>query len=263
MTAIWRGALRSWGILVLPALVLAPCSSVDAQAAVGRGAAAPLHTDLMVGPGRQGHRGGPRGPRQRRAGHRRKERRFTTRRATSCRATSSRRRTSTRTATCGATRGTFAAILRSASRRSGARSRRPRSATRPPASAAWGYCDRDYPRDQIVSPYPFTTAKQHYEAMLADATKRGGPTTYTQATLPNWNGNYRRDASKTATWYHGAVLQIPTYLTLADAGIPDAVRSADVPLRRHQCAAVAGFLLPARRVHAPDRAVLGVHARRS
>jgi len=84
----------------------------------------------------------------------------------------------------------------------------------PPASAAWGYCDRDYPRDQIVSPYPFKTAKQHYNAMLADVTAHGGPTVYTQATLPNWNGNYRRDASKTATWYHGAVLQIPTYLTL-------------------------------------------------
>ena len=32
--------------------------------------------------------------------------------------------------------------------------------------------------------------------------------------MPDWNGNYRRDATKTATWYHGAVLQIPTYLTL-------------------------------------------------
>jgi hypothetical protein len=84
----------------------------------------------------------------------------------------------------------------------------------PPATAAWGYCDRDYPRDQIVSPYPYKTAKQHYEAMLADTTRRGGPTVYTQATLPNWNGNYRRDASKTATWYHGAILQIPTYLSL-------------------------------------------------
>jgi hypothetical protein len=50
--------------------------------------------------------------------------------------------------------------------------------------------------------------------MLADATARGGPTAYSQATLPSWNGNYRRDATKTATWYHGAVLQIPTYLTL-------------------------------------------------
>ena len=84
----------------------------------------------------------------------------------------------------------------------------------PPASAAWGYCDRDYPRDQIVSPYPFRTAKQHYEAMLDDAASRGGPTAYTQATLPQWNGKYRRDFGKATTWYHGAILQIPTYLSL-------------------------------------------------
>jgi hypothetical protein len=84
----------------------------------------------------------------------------------------------------------------------------------PPASAAWGYCDRDYPRDQIVSPYPYRTAKEHYEAMLADTVSRGGPTVYNQATLPDWNGRYRRELEKTATWYHGAVLQIPTYLTL-------------------------------------------------
>jgi hypothetical protein len=84
----------------------------------------------------------------------------------------------------------------------------------PPASAAWGYCDREYPREEIVSPYPFGTAKEHYEAMLADVMARGGPTLYTQATLPDWNGTYRRDFTKTATWYYGAVLQIPTYLTL-------------------------------------------------
>ena len=37
----------------------------------------------------------------------------------------------------------------------------------PPASAAWGYCDRDYPREAIVSPYPFKSAQQHYAALLA------------------------------------------------------------------------------------------------
>jgi hypothetical protein len=84
----------------------------------------------------------------------------------------------------------------------------------PPATAAWGYCDRDYSRQDIVSPYPFETAKAHYEAMLADAAARGGPTVYDQATLPNWNGTYSRDASKLATWYHGNVTQIPTYLSL-------------------------------------------------
>ena len=84
----------------------------------------------------------------------------------------------------------------------------------PPATAAWGYCDRDYPRGEIVSPYPYATAKAHYEAMLADAEARGGPTVYTQATMPNWNGKYRREFGKTASWFFGAVLQIPTYLSL-------------------------------------------------
>ena len=40
---------------------------------------------------------------------------------------------------------------------------------KPPASAAWGYCDRDYPRAAIVSPYKFKTAKDHYEALLDEA----------------------------------------------------------------------------------------------
>ena len=38
----------------------------------------------------------------------------------------------------------------------------------PPRTAAWGYCDRDYPRAAIVSPYGFATAQQHYEALLAE-----------------------------------------------------------------------------------------------
>src|SRR5215831_5635759 len=37
-----------------------------------------------------------------------------------------------------------------------------------PSKAAWGYCNRDYPRAAIVSPYPFNTAQEHYEALLAE-----------------------------------------------------------------------------------------------
>ena len=84
----------------------------------------------------------------------------------------------------------------------------------PPATAAWGYCDRDYPRAEILSPYKFRTAKEHYAALLKEARDHGGPTVYTQATLPDWNGRYQRQREKTATWFHGAILQIPTYLTL-------------------------------------------------
>ena len=61
----------------------------------------------------------------------------------------------------------------------------------PPASAAWGYCDRDYPRASIVSPYPFETAEAHYEALLEETQRRGGPTRHTYATVPgDWNGRY-------------------------------------------------------------------------
>ena len=62
---------------------------------------------------------------------------------------------------------------------------------KPPASAAWGFCDRDYPREAIVSPYKFTTAQAHYEALLDEARRRGGPTQHTYATVPgDWSGRY-------------------------------------------------------------------------
>ena len=61
-----------------------------------------------------------------------------------------------------------------------------------PASAPWRNCAVDYPRDKIISPYPFKTAKEHYEALLAAAKARGGPTVYTKATTPDWDGYYAR-----------------------------------------------------------------------
>ncbi|HMB73508.1 MAG TPA: hypothetical protein VKQ06_08040, partial [Gammaproteobacteria bacterium] len=72
----------------------------------------------------------------------------------------------------------------------------------PPRTAAWGYCDRDYPRAEMVSPYAFSSASDHYAALLEEARARGGPTIYTQATLPDWNGRYLRDRDKRASWFH-------------------------------------------------------------
>jgi hypothetical protein len=61
----------------------------------------------------------------------------------------------------------------------------------PPASGAWGYCDRDYPREAIVSPYPFKTAQEHYQALLAETTTRGGPAKSPSAEqLTDWTGRY-------------------------------------------------------------------------
>ncbi len=101
---------------------------------------------------------------------------------------------------------------------------------------------------------------QDGEGALRRAARRkrarsGGPTVHTQATLPDWNGRYGRERAKTATWYYGAMLQIPDLPVAADAGIPEALRAADVSLLRQQRAAVAGLVLLARGLHAALRAV--------
>ncbi len=63
----------------------------------------------------------------------------------------------------------------------------------PPASATWGDCAMDYPREKIVSPYPYKTAQEHYEALLADAKKKGTYKVYTKGNTPDWDGYYLRD----------------------------------------------------------------------
>jgi len=44
---------------------------------------------------------------------------------------------------------------------------------KPPASASWGACNEDYPREKILSAYPYKTAREHYEALLAQRGVRG------------------------------------------------------------------------------------------
>lgn len=85
------------------------------------------------------------------------------------------------------------------------------------STAAWGYCDRDYPREAIVSPYKFKTAKEHYEALLAETRKRGGPTKMTYATLPGeWTGRYEHPGFTPGNeyWYRMRYNQVPTILSL-------------------------------------------------
>jgi hypothetical protein len=84
----------------------------------------------------------------------------------------------------------------------------------PPRSAAWGYCDRDYPREAIVSPYPFATAQSHYAALLNETRGRGGPTEHTYATIPaEWNGRYVWPRGQ--NWYAELFWnQMPTILSL-------------------------------------------------
>ena len=105
----------------------------------------------------------------------------------------------------------------------------------PPTSASWGdSCNNLYPREKIVSPYPYKTAQEHYAALLAAAKAHGGPTVYTKATTPDWDGYYTRDPEATdidlggryiddhraggpgrgERWIWGGINQAPTILSL-------------------------------------------------
>jgi hypothetical protein len=102
----------------------------------------------------------------------------------------------------------------------------------PPTSASWGDCGFDWPRSRIVSPYPYKTAREHYEALLARAKAHGGPTVYTKATTPDWDGFYVRDERVSEIyprlapdrtpdslrlndrWQWGGMEQVPTVLSL-------------------------------------------------
>jgi hypothetical protein len=111
-----------------------------------------------------------------------------------------------------------------------------RIGAKPPGSASWGDCSFGISRDKMVSPYAYKTAKEHYEALMADARRRGGPTQYTKATTPDWDGYYNRDRFATDTpglkgpdrrnfvdaptqapgerWFWGGIEQVPTVLSL-------------------------------------------------
>jgi hypothetical protein len=87
----------------------------------------------------------------------------------------------------------------------------------PPASAAWGHCERDYPREAMVSPYPFETAQAHYEALLEETRGRGGPTEHTYATVPGeWTGRYMHPGRtpNNQYWFRMRHVQVPTVLSL-------------------------------------------------
>ena len=108
-----------------------------------------------------------------------------------------------------------AADRRHAQRRRRLEHRRPRIGDKPPVSARWGDCKMDWPRANIVSPYPFKTAKEHYDALLADTKTRGGPTTHTYETMPKWDGVYGEFVPQgRRVWNYSRANQVPTLLSL-------------------------------------------------
>jgi len=84
----------------------------------------------------------------------------------------------------------------------------------PPESARWGDCSVDFPIENILSPYGFETAQEHYEAILAEVEANGGPTIHTRESLPDWDGWYARPVNDATTWNFGRINQVPTALQI-------------------------------------------------
>jgi hypothetical protein len=83
-----------------------------------------------------------------------------------------------------------------------------------PRTAAWGHCERGYPREAIVSPYGFATAAEHFTALRRETERRGGPTEHTYATVPGeLSGRYVWPRGQ--NWYAEMFFtQVPTVLSL-------------------------------------------------
>ena len=77
----------------------------------------------------------------------------------------------------------------------------------------WGNCSVDRPPTDITSPYPYATAAAHFTALRAAAVARGGPTKHTRATMPDWDGWYRR-GGRDNQWTYGRNLQTSTMVSL-------------------------------------------------
>jgi len=75
----------------------------------------------------------------------------------------------------------------------------------------WGDCTLDRAIEDIVSPYDYETAGEHYAALMAQA--EGGPTMHSRTSLPDWDGWYARGA-RDEQWIYGRNLQSATLLSL-------------------------------------------------
>lgn len=83
-------------------------------------------------------------------------------------------------------------------------------------TARWGQCDRTVDPADIVTPYPFETAHDHYMALLDEAEERGGPTEPSyEWLLEIASGEFNRaNANNGNQWQWGRIVQIPDYLQL-------------------------------------------------
>jgi hypothetical protein len=77
----------------------------------------------------------------------------------------------------------------------------------------WGDCEHGLSVDQLKSPYPYGTAEQHYNALLAEAKANGGPTVYDRnRPPPDWDGYYNSRTLQQQQWSFGNNVQAATLM---------------------------------------------------
>jgi hypothetical protein len=134
-----------------------------------------------------------------------------------------------------------------------------------PASASWGHCEIDYPREAIVSPYPFKSAQEHYEALLAETSRKAAHGLHARASAAqlermlqprdlaaiHGEATGRRDAQTRLNrqWFFTSINQTSTILA-SDARVPKTDRADALSPVGEQRSFVAGSVLLARRIHA-------------
>ena len=79
----------------------------------------------------------------------------------------------------------------------------------------WGDCDYGLSADELRSPYPYKTAEEHYNALLAEAQAGGGPTSYDRNhPPPDWDGYYNSRTVQQQQWSFGNNVQSGTLMQL-------------------------------------------------
>ena len=77
----------------------------------------------------------------------------------------------------------------------------------------WGDCEYGLSVEELKSPYPYKTAEEHYNALLAQAKAKGGPTIYDRDhPPPDWDGYYNSRTLQPQQWTFGNNVQAATLM---------------------------------------------------
>jgi hypothetical protein len=79
----------------------------------------------------------------------------------------------------------------------------------------WGDCKEGQSVKELTSPYPYKTAEEHYNALLAKARTHGGPTVYSRDhPPPAWDGYYNSRGLQQKQWSFGNNVQAATLMQM-------------------------------------------------